>query len=416
MKKLLEEYLNRISILGTGNRYLAIIDILDEIGVEYRIQENTKDNSILQSLNQLSFLEEENNFDIPERFDVITSFENEDDEEYLIKDCYSLDEVYTEDGEIVSFNDFQEALEYVDELNNMNSEYIDIIKENINSIDEENQLNGYYIIQKVAEYGGFEPISEETYKELYDNEMLSDCNLNEISRFFSSVKNIIISFNNKLSKKIVLMAHYDAVNGSTAANDNGSSVAILLCLIKHISEFRTDKNLEIVFVDKEETGGFGCRYYLQEYGDNISEVINLDTCGVGTKIVLNDFSRHISNDTSILIDDNILNKFDVISTDMLPYCDTNTLIKNYDTMTICTFPDEDIPLISSIKFFGDDKFIATWDKEKQEYILSGYSRLVMGKFFKTEVYKYMHNGERDSIEWINYDIMFNIYKYLENII
>lgn len=414
MKELLKNYLSRIAVLKTDNRYMAIIDILDELGVEYRIQE--KESTLFHGLSDYSNLS----------FSQLSLFDNDDDDDkivlnderyeiresdiyedkYIILDNYSADGVYMENDEIVYFDDLDEALNYADLLNNFNEESASLL--NSDDIDE------YDLISKMVKLEGLNPISKDDYEDKYIKEKNNDDNI--ISSFNnSSTKNIIVSFNKNSSNKLVFMAHYDAVAGSTAANDNGSSVAILLCLIKYLLETGTDKYIEFVFVDKEEVGGYGCSYYIEEHGNNISEVINLDTCGVGTKIVLNDFSRHISDDTKILIDEKTIEKYNVVLTDMLPYCDTNKLIKKYDTLTICTFPDEDIPLISSIKFFGDDKKISIWEKEEQSAILSMYSRILSSKFFKTEVYKYMHNGERDSIEWINYDVMFNIFEYLKNL-
>lgn len=169
----------------------------------------------------------------------------------------------------------------------------------------------------------------------------------------------------------------------------------------------TDKWFEVVFEDKEETGGIGAKNYIEEFGKDIGEVINLDTCGVGDNIIIANESEHPVEGTNILVDENIIEEYDVLVYPYLPYCDSN-VFKNakYDVMTICTLPTNEEK---------DEKEKYPWSK----YLDEKSENLIMKKMSLkgiSEVYKYMHNGARDSIDWIRYDTMQKILDYISLLI
>jgi aminopeptidase YwaD len=84
---------------------------------------------------------------------------------------------------------------------------------------------------------------------------------------------------------LLLGAHYDAVPGSTGANDNGSGVAVLLDLIRSLSDRPLRFPLRIVFFDLEEQELTGSRAYVRHMAPGeICAMINLDTCGAGDTI------------------------------------------------------------------------------------------------------------------------------------
>jgi len=383
----MKDYMKRISVEGTRNRYVAILDILDEIGIEYRIQEETysyevpnyekiKDDNIPGQMSFLDFVENTDTF----------SREEEILDEYNV-----LKEIASEMGMV-----FEE-----DERDDVYERFL--------KISEALELNGFNICE-----------FEDLYKGVNEPKIVG------YNKKCEAVSNIIISLqsycSNPSANKIVLTAHYDVVYGSTGANDNASAVTILLLFIEEIMKRgKSVCNFEVVFLDREETGGKGCINYLSAYGDDIGEIINLDTCGVGESIVVSDYSRHFMEETDVLFEPCTQELFNVVETDYLPYCDSD-IMKRYElnVVTICTLPPKDVEYFKQIKLDRDEKICHLLRDDyfsisrgvnllKKELSNSGHS-------FKFEVYKYIHNGSLDSLECINYDIMTSILKYIELLI
>lgn len=199
-------------------------------------------------------------------------------------------------------------------------------------------------------------------------------------------RNIVIPLSDyaeKDGKKIVLMAHYDAVGGSTGANDNGSAVAILIAFARRVIGNGSRLPFEIVFTDGEECGATGSSLYAERCKEDILEVINLDTCGVGEDIVVCDWSFHPSEITWNLIYHENLKHLRPVFVRSLPYCDADNMRSHgYNVTGICSLPRPDVKSIMT------------------------------GKATYTETYKYMHNGEKDDIKYINYTVMRKIVEYL----
>lgn len=104
------------------------------------------------------------------------------------------------------------------------------------------------------------------------------------------IKNIIVDFStNSKEKRLLFSAHYDAVKGSPAANDNASSVAVLLGMCRELKNVRAP--VRVIFFDREEAwvrtpflrlGLLGSLYYvLKNDLSNIAFVYNLEYCGLG---------------------------------------------------------------------------------------------------------------------------------------
>jgi len=91
------------------------------------------------------------------------------------------------------------------------------------------------------------------------------------------VTNIIIPAKTQESK-ITVMAHWDIFPGSRGYNDNSTGVAMLIRLCGRVAD-----NVELVFTDKEEHGGKGCRHYLENWARPVA-AINVDVVGLGDKI------------------------------------------------------------------------------------------------------------------------------------
>lgn len=229
-----------------------------------------------------------------------------------------------------------------------------------------------------------------------------------------TAKNIVVPLRefskNQADGKIILTAHHDIVRGSCGANDNGASIIILINLAKYIIENGSEYPVEIIFFDKEECGGTGCRNYIKDNQD-ILLMVNLDVCGVGNEIVISD-ETSLSNIYAKRIRDNII-PYDVVESDLFPYGDARTAERlGLDVFSVSVFPDEDIPYMASIKMDEDDKIHVREHDELSSSVVSKYSSIFSGKFFKLALYKYMHNGSLDDIAYINYDTMRKIYYYL----
>ncbi len=109
------------------------------------------------------------------------------------------------------------------------------------------------------------------------------------------VTNIVVDFSSSpLRKHLLFSAHYDSVAGSPGANDNASSVAVLLGLCRVLKDSRTP--VRVVFFDREESwfrtpflrlGLLGSFSYA--FRNNLSKVqvmYNLEFCGLGESLAI----------------------------------------------------------------------------------------------------------------------------------
>jgi hypothetical protein len=112
---------------------------------------------------------------------------------------------------------------------------------------------------------------------------------------YPRIKNIILDFaSGSEGKSLLFSAHYDAVKGSPAANDNASGVAVLLGLCRRLQHTRAP--VKIVFFDREEAwvktpwlrlGLLGSLFYVWKTDlRNIAAVYNLEFCGAGDSLVV----------------------------------------------------------------------------------------------------------------------------------
>ena len=86
----------------------------------------------------------------------------------------------------------------------------------------------------------------------------------------------------KTERKIVLCAHFDAVEGSYGYNDNGMALVTVLKMLGQLPS-----NVEAVFTNCEEYGLKGSQYYLGHTDvKNIKGCINLDVVGCFDQVYL----------------------------------------------------------------------------------------------------------------------------------
>jgi hypothetical protein len=95
--------------------------------------------------------------------------------------------------------------------------------------------------------------------------------------------NLVMDFQPGPSKKLFLTAHYDCIPNSPGANDNASSVAVLLELAKKFHKSQSNYPLTIIIFDQEEERLRGSQAYVKERGvADIGAVLNLEMVGSGT--------------------------------------------------------------------------------------------------------------------------------------
>lgn len=81
---------------------------------------------------------------------------------------------------------------------------------------------------------------------------------------------------------IIIGAHYDTVDVSKGADDNGSGVSSLLETMKILSNYSFSKTILFIAFDQEEYGMLGSSYFVEQYQKNQKKVlayINLDMIG-----------------------------------------------------------------------------------------------------------------------------------------
>lgn len=247
------------------------------------------------------------------------------------------------------------------------------------------------------------------------NEVIND-EENEIfeSNFHKEyTRNLIISFNSQIIKnRIVFSAHYDIVNGSMGANDNGSSIVILLKLAKYLKEKNTKLPIDIVFFDKEECGSKGCSDFIDEYKEKIKVAINLDVCGCGENVVILDECKDIDIPFDII---NKAKEKGFIFTDLFPYGDASMMSeKGVNNISISVFPEKDVKILKNIKFDLKTKQKLK-NHEDYSFTLLDAKKNFNVNFIDMELFKYMHNGIYDDIKYINYEIMNIILNFLKEI-
>ncbi len=213
-----------------------------------------------------------------------------------------------------------------------------------------------------------------------------------------NAKNIVIFPENHNGSTIVFTAHYDIVLGSSGANDNGSSVVILLKLAEYLTQ--TNHNISIVFLDREETGGYGCELFFRHYHPKL--MVNLDVCGSGDDIVICD-EVGLNNQYLPAFRNNM--SPEIYESDGFPYCDGRHAERmGIDVWSISVFPHSDTINMSKCRM----------DKRTKNKVRNHDTDVNFGKYHASTpaIYKYMHRGKFDDINHINFPLMEKIYDYL----
>ncbi|WFR57229.1 M28 family peptidase [Anaerocolumna sp. AGMB13025] len=216
------------------------------------------------------------------------------------------------------------------------------------------------------------------------------------------VKNIVVPVNRTWGvKRFVLSAHYDNFDGSTAANDNSSGVAVLIKLAQFMQNVKLIYRYDVVFFDREEYEDRGSEQYIENIGkDNILGAINVDTCGFGNTIMLGPV-KNLANSIFQFITKEILEQHLVQLINKTPGSDDRSF-ENVDipNLSIGIVPSEDVPLILAIiecEMDGKDP--------------STVEGLRPPTFVETT-----HNGTKDNIKYVSENSMQITYKFLKHLI
>ena len=98
-------------------------------------------------------------------------------------------------------------------------------------------------------------------------------------------------------EKIVLVAHHDGVHTSPSANDNGSSLSILIELSKIFSKLRKpSRTIVFLAVAGEEIGYIGAKDFVNRYKKEIKACVTMDIIGAGDKqliVTRNAYEDHV---------------------------------------------------------------------------------------------------------------------------
>ena len=208
---------------------------------------------------------------------------------------------------------------------------------------------------------------------------------------------------------IVFTAHYDIVSGSCGANDNGAAVSILVQLAQTLRQTEHNETISIVFLDKEEYGGYGCELFLSNYEPKL--MINMDMCGCGDKIVVLD-EISTSNPYEKYMHDHTPD--DVVWTDTMPYCDSrHAWTMGIDVWTITLFPENDAIKMGNVRMNEKDKLHIKNRDLAPRYLVSILSHNSSPR--NMEISAYMHKGPKDFPQYLNTQMMQKIYDYVEDV-
>jgi hypothetical protein len=189
-------------------------------------------------------------------------------------------------------------------------------------ISQVNQSKLKRYIQKIQDFGPHPTGSkavEEVGKYLYNklSKMNLDVEYDDWNYKRKSGKNIIATIKGTAEKEsiVVVCAHYDTVDISPGADDDGSGIACVLMIAEIMCNYTFNSTVRFILFSGEEGGCFGSHEYARkakERGDNILCVLAIDKVGYAETKEDGKYLRHHANDESewmIDISQNISNSF-----------------------------------------------------------------------------------------------------------
>lgn len=238
-------------------------------------------------------------------------------------------------------------------------------------------------------------IEELSLRELsHRREALSEVLYSEGIKFSREEDNDIMNFafsSDGESSGIMFSAHYDNFRWSSGANDNMSSVCVLIDLCRAL----TLRNIhaDFVFTDGEEDNHLGAEFYARTHDlKNHSGIINLDLCGYGDVIVvkgkLNKFTAS-----------SLLKKHNAELVKYLPESDDVIFRKTHvPILSVSIVPKWDVQYLKALAAFGEGLL----GRPPEFYMILS----------QMEITQTFHNGPKDNTEFVDEAAMMKVYEYL----
>ena len=147
--------------------------------------------------------------------------------------------------------------------------------------------------------------------------------------------------------------------------------------------------MDFVFFDGEEKGSIGAKHYIETVGSgNIISMINLDMCGFGSEILINDKGNFENPLFSRILSKEVLDRYKVQLIGFMPQGDDYLFeINNIPNISVCTADAE-----------AKEFFAALADKIRTNQPIDENDQ---NQFMTLRLTKTMHGGEFDDISSIN---------------
>jgi Zn-dependent M28 family amino/carboxypeptidase len=103
---------------------------------------------------------------------------------------------------------------------------------------------------------------------------------------YATGQNIIVDLGEG-GMRIGISSHYDKVQGSGGANDNGAAIAVCIDIIRRHQNQKSQIPLRVFFFDEEEINLRGSSAYVTSSGtQDILAIINMELVGVGDQFAI----------------------------------------------------------------------------------------------------------------------------------
>lgn len=157
-------------------------------------------------------------------------------------------------------------------------------------------------------------------------ESLRNCSLNPKVQGFKfkgrTYQNIYSRFQNGSSKeKIIFVAHHDISPGSEGALDNSAAVIEILSTLKTLVKKQKKMDLTALFLDGEEKGSIGAKYFIKNNTEKYDAVYNFEQTGLGDTILIAKTSSDFIHEKIRIVNHPLLNERieNICKTKKIPY-------------------------------------------------------------------------------------------------
>jgi len=103
-------------------------------------------------------------------------------------------------------------------------------------------------------------------------------------------QNVICELKGEIDEDIIFCGHYDSVEYSKGAYDNGAGSVIIMELLRHFKDQKLKRNMKFIWFGAEERGLVGSKAYVDKVKDfeQIKLVVNVDVAGciLGTDMAI----------------------------------------------------------------------------------------------------------------------------------